>query len=87
MRTAGDADDVLHTFEFFYADGHQPAVKIKIQPVAVLVKEATALGGAIAAGVGLYDSMADAADMLIRWEWYYEPDTQNHHFVNKGGIP
>jgi sugar (pentulose or hexulose) kinase len=45
-----------------------------------VVKEATALGGAIAAGVGigLYDSMVGAADELVRWEKDYEPDTQNY---------
>jgi autoinducer 2 (AI-2) kinase len=45
-----------------------------------VVKEATALGGAIAAGVGvgLYDSMENAGDALVRWESDYEPDAQNH---------
>jgi autoinducer 2 (AI-2) kinase len=45
-----------------------------------VVKEATALGGAIAAGVGigLYDSMVGAAEALVRWERDYEPDAQNH---------
>ena len=45
-----------------------------------VVKEATALGGAIAAGVGvgLYDSMEDAGEALVRWERDYEPDAQNH---------
>jgi autoinducer 2 (AI-2) kinase len=45
-----------------------------------VVKEATALGGAIAAGVGigLYDSMAAAADTLVRWERDYQPEEKNH---------
>jgi len=45
-----------------------------------VVKEATALGGAIAAGigVGLYRDMTDASDSLVRWERDYEPDTRNY---------
>jgi autoinducer 2 (AI-2) kinase len=41
-----------------------------------VVKEATALGGAIAAGVGigLYPGITDAADSLVRWERDYEPN-------------
>ena len=39
-------------------------------------KEATALGGAIAAGVGigLYPGITDAADSLVRWERDYKPN-------------
>jgi autoinducer 2 (AI-2) kinase len=45
-----------------------------------VVKEATALGGAIAAGVGvgLYRDMIDASDSLVRWERDYEPDARNY---------
>jgi autoinducer 2 (AI-2) kinase len=41
-----------------------------------VVKEATALGGAIAAGVGigLYPGITDAADSLVHWERDYEPN-------------
>ncbi len=41
-----------------------------------VVKEATALGGAMAAGtgVGIYSSIAEAATELVSWEQEYEPD-------------
>ena len=41
------------------------------------VTEATALGGAMAAGVavGKYGSMIDAANTLVKWDRTYEPDT------------
>ncbi len=50
--------------------------KVKI-PV---VKEATSLGGAMAAGVGagVYESMESAAKKLVKFEKIYEPDMQNH---------
>ncbi len=43
------------------------------------VNEATALGGAFAAGVGAgeYDSISQAAQGLVKWEKTYEPDMQN----------
>ncbi len=46
-----------------------------------VVKEATALGCAIAAGVGvgLFDDMIQAAEALIRWEKEYTPNPDNHH--------
>jgi autoinducer 2 (AI-2) kinase len=45
-----------------------------------VVKEATALGGAIAAGVGvgLYDGIVEAADALVRWERDYDPQAKNY---------
>jgi autoinducer 2 (AI-2) kinase len=45
-----------------------------------VVKEATALGGAIAAGVGvgLYDSVVEASDALVRWERDYDPQAKNY---------
>ena len=44
------------------------------------VKEATALGAAICAGVGVgvYDSISKAATMIVRWEREIQPDTVNH---------
>ena len=44
------------------------------------VNEATALGGAFAAGVatGVYTSIAEAAGSLVQWKRTYEPDMQNH---------
>jgi autoinducer 2 (AI-2) kinase len=44
------------------------------------VTEATALGAAMAAGVGagIYESIADAAERLVRWERSYQPDEKNH---------
>lgn len=44
-----------------------------------VVKEATALGTAMAAGVGvgIYDSLAQAAKDIVQWEGYYEPNLAN----------
>jgi len=44
------------------------------------VTEATALGGAMAAGVGAgcYSSIAAAAQELVVWEHRYEPDMKHH---------
>jgi autoinducer 2 (AI-2) kinase len=43
------------------------------------VTEATALGGAFAAGVGAgeYTSIAEAAESLVKWEKSYEPNKEN----------
>lgn len=43
------------------------------------VKEATALGAAMAAGVGveLYDSMKQAANKVVKWEKTFTPNPQN----------
>jgi autoinducer 2 (AI-2) kinase len=50
-----------------------------------VVKEATALGCAIAAGigVGLFDNMVQAADFLVRWENDYTPNTTNHQLYQE----
>ena len=50
-----------------------------------VVKEATALGGAIAAGVGigLYPKMTDAAESLVRWERDYEPNRGNYQLYQE----
>ena len=44
------------------------------------VTEATALGAAMAAGVGagIYESIPAAAEKLVRWQRRYEPDMENH---------
>jgi len=44
------------------------------------VKEATALGGAMAAGVGagIYKDLKEAASKLVVWEKRFEPNMQNH---------
>ncbi len=49
--------------------------KIKVPKVT----EATALGAAIAAGVGagIYDSMAKAAENLVVWDKEYRPNSEN----------
>ncbi|WP_128177261.1 autoinducer-2 kinase [[Pantoea] beijingensis] len=50
-------------------------------PVKVpVVKEATALGCAIAAGVaaGIYRTLADTGEALVRWEREYHPNSANH---------
>jgi len=50
-----------------------------------VVKEATALGCAIAAGIGagLFDNMVQAADFLVRWENDYTPNTANHQLYQE----
>lgn len=50
-------------------------------PVRVpVVKEATALGAAILAGVGvgIYSDAAEAAQKLVKWDKEYLPNTENH---------
>ena len=44
------------------------------------VTEATALGGVMAAGVGvgIYDSISTAAKKLVQWEREYTPNQENH---------
>jgi len=55
--------------------------KIKVPKV----KEATALGGAIAAGVGvgIYKSIEDGANKLVVWEKEYTPNKKNHKIYKK----
>lgn len=56
------------------------------KPVKVpQVKEATALGCAIAAGVaaGLYRSLADTGEALVRWEREYQPNMQHHQLYQQ----
>lgn len=45
-----------------------------------IVKEATALGCAIAAGVGvgIYSSLAEAGEDLVRWDGEYQPNFETH---------
>lgn len=45
-----------------------------------VVKEATALGCAIAAGVGagIWSSMAETGERLVRWEREHVPDKEKH---------
>ncbi len=55
-------------------------------PVQVpVVKEATALGCAIAAGVGagLYESLAETGERLVRWEREYQPTPENHELYRQ----
>jgi len=49
------------------------------------VKEATALGGAFAAGTGagIYASLEEAADGLVRWERSCIPDADSHRFYRE----
>jgi len=56
-------------------------VKVKV-PV---VKEATALGAAMAAGVGVgvYDSLLDASDKLVVWDREYLPNMKNFEKYKK----
>jgi autoinducer 2 (AI-2) kinase len=55
-------------------------------PVKVpVVKEATALGAAILAGygVGVYGSIEEAVDSLVKWEKTYQPNCENHETYSK----
>jgi autoinducer 2 (AI-2) kinase len=49
------------------------------------VTEATALGAAMAAGVGagVYESISSAAKQLVVWDKVYEPNISNHNAYNK----
>ena len=49
------------------------------------VKEATALGAAMAAGVGVgvYKSMDSASELLVEWDKKYVPNTENFDTYNK----
>jgi autoinducer 2 (AI-2) kinase len=55
--------------------------KIKVPKVT----EATALGAAMAAGVGagIYVSIASASEILVEWEKIYTPNSKNHQVYNK----
>ncbi len=48
-----------------------------------VVKEATALGCAIAAGVGagIFSSMAETGERLVRWERTHTPDPESMNFI------
>jgi len=52
---------------------------LQIQVKTPVVKEATALGAAIAAGVGVgvYHSMAEAAQRIVRWDKVFIPNSNN----------
>jgi autoinducer 2 (AI-2) kinase len=49
------------------------------------VTEATALGAAMAAGVGvgIYEDLKTAAKELVVWDKTYEPDMKNHELYNE----
>ncbi|MEN4054274.1 autoinducer-2 kinase, partial [Sulfurimonas sp. NWX79] len=49
------------------------------------VTEATALGGAMAAGVGVgvYDTLEDAAEKLVVWDKKYMPNRNNKEVYDK----
>ncbi|WP_213990542.1 autoinducer-2 kinase [Sodalis sp. dw_96] len=49
------------------------------------VKEATALGCAIAAGVGagIYPSLAETGERLVRWQREYQPNAENHQLYRQ----
>lgn len=55
-------------------------IKVKIPKV----KEATALGACMSAGVGagVYPSLVDAANKLVSWDKEYEPNMDNHNIYN-----
>ncbi|KER03854.1 autoinducer-2 kinase [Photorhabdus temperata] len=55
-------------------------------PVRVpMVKESTALGCAIAAGVGvgLYDAMSATGEKLVRWQHEYQPNPEHYEVYQK----
>ena len=45
-----------------------------------VVKESTALGAAICAGVGvgLFSNIQDTSESLVQWEKIFEPNSMNH---------
>ncbi|KXL54247.1 autoinducer 2 kinase LsrK [Anaerotignum neopropionicum] len=49
------------------------------------VKEATALGAAITAGigVGIYHNLSDTAKELVRWDAEYQPNMENHKIYSE----
>ena len=49
------------------------------------VTEATALGAAMAAGVGvgIYEDLKTAANELVKWEKIYKPNIENHNKYNE----
>lgn len=49
------------------------------------MKEAAALGTAIAAGVGagIYTSMEETAEQFVQWENTFEPITENHELYKE----
>ena len=49
-----------------------------------VVREATSLGGAAAAGIGigLYSDFAEAADAMVRWECSVEPNHANRELYD-----
>ncbi len=55
--------------------------KIKVPKVT----EATALGAAMAAGVGagIYGSISKAAEALVKWDRVYLPNPENFHAYSK----
>jgi autoinducer 2 (AI-2) kinase len=55
--------------------------KIKVPKV----REATALGAAMAAGVGagIYESISTAAETLVEWDREYLPNLENFHAYNQ----
>jgi len=55
-------------------------IKVKIPKV----REATALGACMSAGVGagIYPSLVEAASRLVSWEREYEPNMDNHKIYN-----
>ncbi len=50
-----------------------------------VVKEATALGCAIAAGVGagIYADLASTSEKLVQWACIYQPDMNNHYLYQE----
>lgn len=48
------------------------------------VNEATALGGAFAAGtaIGEYGSIEEAADLLVKWDRFYQPNSENRQLYD-----
>jgi len=50
-----------------------------------VVKEATALGAALCAGVGvgIYSSLAEAGNSTVQWDKFYEPDEKTHQIYQE----
>jgi len=55
------------------------------QVAVPVVREATALGAAIVAGVGVgvFNGIVEAVESLVRWERHYQPDQERHELYRE----
>jgi len=50
-----------------------------------VVKESTALGAAmcVMVGLGIYRNLPEASEKIVKWETFYEPNSENHEIYMK----